>query len=535
MFSFLLLVACSSCQQDSPAAASTQASTALPQSAGFRGNEAQDAIAYTIDLHVLPGGEFEGSIAYHFRALEDLQSIVLDAATGDEWELQFFNASGEGIHIEQNDFAIRVPLDPIAPAGSDIFFSATFSGTPADGLYRDRNRYGATYLFTDHFTDHARGWMPCEDSNADRAQFDLTLHVPPGWDAVGSGDWKKLPSVKGAAPGASFRGVTVSDISPSLFAFAAGPFLRVVESGDSRIQPHFVFPEDMERAAIGLVHHSEWMATMEKTFGPYQYAKFTTVQIPTRWGGMEYPGNVWLAQNLFDYPDAGVGTLAHEFTHMWFGDGVGYAQWEDAWLSEGFASYFGPWLHEQVGGPSLRSAMEGNRVRWLRSKFARDTPVRWKDYRRPNDFFSRVAANTYQKGSWVLHMLRQEIGEDAFFAGIKTYYQDHLGQAVVSSAFIEAMESAAGRDLDWFFDQWLERAGAPVLELEDIDGSLVLRQTQAGPLFRFKLRVGWTDADGQPAQGVFEITQRETTLPLGASTRDWKLDPRVELLFQRAR
>jgi len=535
MFSILLLTFLLGWQQDRTPAESAAAAIALPQAPVFRGYEAQDAIAYTIDLRVLSSGGYEGSIAYHFRALEELQSIVLDAATGDAWKLQFLNADGEAMEVEQNDFAIRVPLAQAVPAGGDVFFSVQFSGTPADGLYRSRNRYGATYLFTDHFASRARGWMPCEDSNADRAKFDLTLHVLPGWDAVGSGDWHELEAAAGAAPGASFRGITASDIPPSLFAFAAGPFLRVVEQGDPRIQPHFVFPEDMERASIGLVHHSQWMASMEKTFGPYQYAKFTTVQIPTRWGGMEYPGNVWLAQNLFDYPDAGVGTLAHEFAHMWFGDGVGYAQWEDAWLSEGFASYFGPWLHEQVGGPSLQTTMEANRLRWMRSKLARETPVRWLDYRRPNDFFSRVAANTYQKGSWVLHMLRQEIGEDAFFAGIESYYQNNKGQAVVSSAFIQAMESAAERDLGWFFDQWLDRAGAPILELKEQNGSLVLRQTQVGEPFRFKLRLGWTDAAGQPTEGVFEITQRETTLPLGNSTRDWKLDPRVELLFQRAR
>ena len=506
----------------------------IPDQPVYRGYEDQDALAYTIDMTVMSSGGYEGSIVYRFRALTPLEHIFLDAKVGGEWVTAFFDAAGDPMEVVRGDHVWALPLTPALETGEEITFSMTFSGTPADGLYRERNRYGETYLFTDHFTARARGWMPCEDANADRAAFHLTLRVPPGWDAVGSGAWQEVV-VENGHPGKVFQGTTLSDIPPGLFAFAAGPFLRVPEEGDDRIRPHYVFPQDMEKASGALVHHAGWMQTMEKTFGPYAYAKYTTVQIPTRWGGMEYPGNVWLAQNLFDYGDQGVGTLAHEFAHMWFGDAVGYAQWEDSWLSEGFASYFGPWLHQQVGGGPLADAMASNRKRWASSKRARETPIRWKDYRKSDDFFGRVAANTYQKGSWVLHMLRQEVGEEAFFAGVQAYYRANTGQAVHSQDFAQAMAQTSGKDLDWFFTQWLDRAGCPVLQVEDREGALVLTQVQEGEPFRFQLRVAWTDDHGHPAEKVFRIEEMETVLPLGEGTRDWRLDPRTELLYREAR
>ena len=526
----LLFFACQDPIQE-PAKEPAEAFVDTPE---YRGYPEQDALRYGIHLKVLSDGGYSGTVDYQFLALDPLDRIRLDATAHEDWKLTFFDGAGP-LEVKRFDHSILVMLREPVEAGAEVRFSAHFLGEPADGLYRDRNRYGATFLFTDHFTSRARGWLPCEDANADRAQFETTLSVPPGWDAVGAGVWGPMEAPEGAPPGKTFHGLTQQDIPPSLYAFAAGPFLRVPEDGDARLQPHFVFPQDLEKASASLVHHTEWMEVMESTFGPYAYAKYTTVQIPTRWGGMEYPGNVWLAQNLFDYQGGGVSVLAHEFAHMWFGDAVGYAQWEDAWLSEGFASYFGPWLHEQTGGPALAGHMANARGGWARSRKARETPIRWMNYRKSDDFFSRVSANTYSKGAWVLHMLRQEVGDEHFFAGIKAYYNEFYGQAVDSKALQTAVEKASGIDLDWFFTQWLDRAGAPQLQVRDQDGALVVVQVQDAEPFRFKLCVSWSDSDGLPQEQIFEISERETTLPMGEGTRDWKLDPRTELLFLEAR
>lgn len=500
----------------------------------YLGYPAQDAVSYSIGIEVLPDGTFAGTVRYHFRMLEDADAIYLDFVPSDEWKVEFHDMKaqvmeGNTLRVERGQAKVRLSRPFPYEKGKEVFFSATFSGKPVHGLYRERNRYGATYIFTDHFSTRGRHWLPLEDANTDRASWSVTLTVPPGWEALGSGDWQALNE-----QGTKYHGETKAEIPPSLFAFAAGPFTRVAEEGDARLHPHYIFPKDVAAAKEGLKHHAAWMALMEKTFGPYQYAKYTTAQIPTRWGGVEYPGNVWLSQHVFRGRDHGIGTLSHEFAHMWFGDGVGYADWQDAWLAEGFASYFGPWLADSVGEVDLAKAMRDVRQRWRRAKGAHSLPIRWTEYADPDQMYGRASANTYQKGALVLHMLRHQIGDKAFFAGISAWYRAHLNQATDSASLEAAMSEAAGSDLAWFFAQWLDRPGAPVLAWKLVEGQLQVEQTQESAAYRLPLEVTWQNAAGERQSRVLVMEGRSATLDLGPEASAVQLDPEALLLYMPA-
>jgi aminopeptidase N len=495
----------------------------------FADYPAQDAISYDIKLEILANGQVEGSVEYHFRALEEITTLYLDRTASDKWQVEFAQLDGQEIVVGANAYQYQIPLPLSASPGDDILFTASFKGWPADGLYRERNYLGDTYFFSDGFPSRTRAWLPCEDSNADRAQFSLELTAPAGWSAIGSGAWTTSKTESGSSLS---HGKTQSPIPPSLFAFAAGPFARVSEEGDDRFLPHYVFPQDAELAAKYLVHHATWMTWMEETFGDYLYAKFTTVQIPTRWGGMEYPGNVWLAQKIFKYPGGGVGTMAHEFAHMWFGDGVGYARWQDAWLSEGFASYLGPVLHELIGETNLTDEMRSARSRWLRAKQAHKKPIVDHEFSSSEDFFGRYSSNTYQKAAWVLHMLRNTVGDALFFASVRDYYQSYQSQAVETTSLIESFNKVCKRDLSWFFDQWLLRPGCPAIKvmLDSETGGLLV--TQSNTNFRFDLLVRYKDADGKTASKTLLVPGTcETIYSLGKGAHDLEIDPDVHLLF----
>lgn len=506
-----------------------QEPAALPVWVGYPN---QDALRYEVTLRAdFSTRTLAGSARILVRALAPLEELVLDCNSGETWKVSFTNPAGAPLAARFAAHQVKVSLGRRVAVNEEIEIIAHFSGVPVDGLEFSKSRYGEWFLVADPFGTRTRGWLPCEDFVGDRASWKLDLTVPAGMEAIGAGAWQEVAGGDGTVR--HFIGETRADMPPTLFAFAAGPWERVSEAGDPRLVPHFVYPQDAANARLGLGHHAAWMKIMETTFGPYLWEKFTTAQVPTRWGGVEYPGNVWLMEGLYDGGDHGVATLAHEFVHMWFGDAVGYANWEHAWLSEGFASYFGPWLHEQSGGIPLASAMDGARRAWLRSAEARKRPIVWKDYPFPDDLFMSSSSNTYQKGSWVLHMLRNEVGDAAFFAGIAAYFQANRGSAVTTASLRTAMEKAAGRDLGWFFTQWLDRPNCPILKVTATAEGLSIEQQQSGPPFQFPLTLQWKDADGVAQRQTIRCEAAASQALIPAGWKNLVLDPDVQLLFEQ--
>ena len=493
----------------------------------FPGYAEQDMLDYGLDLHVDPKlRRIEGQVEYRIRALTALDRIFLDAQKNAGWSVSFEQIDGQPLASRWLENRVIVVLPQVAAAGDEIRFRARFEGLPPDGFYFADNRYGEPLAFTDHYSIRARGWLPCEDHPGDRARFEIALRYPDGNEGLASGVpvEEKTPSEPNPP---RLRYATKSDLPPYMLAICVGPYARVPEEGDPRLWPHFVYRQDLERAKPKLVHHAAWIKRMEDAFGLYDYGKYTTIQCPTRWGGFEAPGNVLLSERIFDRPEGGTGTLAHELVHMWFGDAVGYAEWREVWLSEGFASYFGPWLHAESGGPTLAESLRRMRDRWKKSRDGKVKSIRWDGFGHPD---RALNANTYPKGAWVLHMLRGELGSERFFRAIRDYYGESHGRSVLTSDFIDSIERSSGEKLGWFFEQWLNRVGCPVLKIEAKADAIVVEQIQPGDPYRFRLPLSWSGPDGKQEKRFFRIEGRRTELQV-PNAKELVVDPDVELLF----
>jgi aminopeptidase N len=197
---------------------------------------------------------------------------------------------------------------------------------------------------------------------------------------------------------------------------------------------------------------------------PFPYEKLAHVQSSTAFGATEYPSAVFYAERQFDGGSESDGIVAHELAHQWWGNSVTPADWDDVWLSEGFATYFHGLFVEGLGGPAA-----------LREHMARTAAnVREASAKGPRavvepevaDPAAKLSAFTYDKGAWVLHMLRRALGDETFFTGLRRYYSAHAGGNATTADLRFALEAASGRDLAAFFRQWLYRPGIPELRLE---------------------------------------------------------------------
>src|SRR6185503_10652625 len=179
-------------------------------------------------------------------------------------------------------------------------------------------------------------------------------------------------------------------------------------------------------------------------------------------GGTEHASAIFYGQaSVANRPATNL--VAHEIAHQWFGDSVTERDWDDVWLSEGFATYFTMLNTLHWEG---REAMTASLVRSRSTVFMTEKRLPGVAVVHNNlaDMSRVLNQLVYQKGGWVLHMLRGQVGTEKFWAGIRDYYRRYRDGNASTADFRRVMEENSGQDLGWFFEQWLYRAGSPAEE-----------------------------------------------------------------------
>lgn len=503
-----------------------------------------------LDLRRAPSGLLEGTTRVRFRRSPDTESLVLDLTGLAVDSVRLGGGRGDGLRrVDRTAYddsldAGRLPVPlPESASGADTLVAVVhYRGSPDDGMILGETPHGRSSAFADNWPDRARFWFPSVDHPSDKATATFVVRAPESWQVVANGAALAPPTpVRGQAEdagrGRTWRWGTEAPIPTYTMVVGATEFevrqLGLAACDRAPRSPRtdgcievstWLLPQDTARAAPSFRRAVDMVDFFSRVVGPYPYEKLANVQAATRFGGMENASAVFYSAEALARGQNLESTVAHEIAHQWFGDSVTEADWRHLWLSEGFAEYFEALFFEDADGvEAFRERMEADRRAYLSSGAAR-RPVIDEEV---DDLFDLLNANNYQKGGWVLHMLRGVVGDPAFLQGVRLYYERHRDGTALTEDFRRAVEEASDRDLTWFFDQWLREPGHPVIATDwtwDDDGGRLrveLRQVQPDgwPTFRVPAEVEIRFGDGEARREPVELLDRSTELVVELPTR----------------
>jgi len=497
-----------------------------------------DAQHYTFRVTLADNSnEIQGQSTARIRFVQDgVTQLWLDLALG--MKVSEVTSGGAQLRYTHADDRLAIALSAPPKAGETREFSVSYRGAPATGLHIVNNKFGERCFFSWNWPVLAHQWLPVIDHPSDKATSEFLVTTPARYQVVANGllvettdlaDGMRLTHWKQSVPIA----VWLNNIGVARFA------ARNIGIGAGVPLQTWVFPQDREN---GIITFDEPLRQSIDFFashiGPYPYEKLAAVQTAQMGGGMEHASAIFFGERVVNNRLA-FNLVAHETSHQWWGDSVTERDWDDAWLSEGFATYFAALATEHYQGrDAFAAAMKRSRDNILQME-KRTPGVAVIHDNLPEIRNGRPPVGiVYQKGGWVLHVLRGVIGTEKFWQGIREYYRRYRDSNASTDDLRRVMEEVSGRDLGWFFQQWLIRAGSPAVEWSWEYNSaakkvqLTIAQTQAGDAFRLPVDVG---VDGKVER--IEITSKSQKFEIAAEKAPAavQLDPGTWVLMTETR
>ena len=465
----------------------------------------------------------------------DFGAMTIDAVTVDSKPATFTHKDGK----------LNVNLAAPAAPGTRLQISVQYRGKPTDGLIFSTDKDGKPSAVGDNWPNRVHHWIPTFDHPSAKATVTFNITAPAANEVVSNG---RLDHVQTSANGS--RTWTYAEgvpIPPYCMIIAVGQFKRF-EPTERSITPlsYYVPQTDAPFALKGFAPSIPSLVFFSETIAPYPYEKLALIVGATRFGGMENSSAIVFTNTLFNpkpaapvsktfgIPGGTVSLIAHEIVHQWFGNSVTESTWADLWLSEGFANYFGNLFMQRYDGEDVfQLYMKQAAANVFAYEKKNLTPIHDRE---TEDLMDLLNALNYQKGAWVLHMLRSRLGDEAFFRGIRNYYQTHASATASTEDLRAALEKASGHDLRVFFQRWVYDSGHPQYELRwqwlrSGELRLELKQVQPGNVFLdpvpvvIKTGSGSRDVRLQPVGKTTVATIKLSEQPSGV-----ELDPQNTLL-----
>ena len=439
--------------------------------------------SYELSLRVVPGEpKFKGEVTMELELDQPLTVLWLNAR---ELTPEFAEFTVKGAKVAAKAEAAGEHFMFVRPAtklgAGPVTLTIRYEGVLSDkntaGLFQVKEG-DDLYAVTQFEAIDARRAFPCFDEPGFKVPWRLTLHVkkehlafhntpieeetdePDGMKAVRFAQTKPLPSY--------------------LVALAVGPF-ETVEAGawgQNKVKLRIVAPKGKTaEAKYAATSSGPILEQLEKYFGtPYPYEKLDLLAMPVSFGAMEHPGLVtWGYRLLLVKPEsdtpahqrAFASTCAHELAHMWFGDLVTMAWWDDIWLNEAFAT----WMENKIveaWKPAWDMPIERAQERgWALSA---DAMVTARRIRQPivamDDIANAFDGITYGKGAAVIGMFEAWVGPEVFQKGVRKHLEAHAWGNATAAEFLAAISKEAGKDVATPFSTFLDQAGAPRVAME---------------------------------------------------------------------
>jgi aminopeptidase N len=238
--------------------------------------------------------------------------------------------------------------------------------------------------------------------------------------------------------------------------------VQYVDEFDHKSIETWVYPQDREAGFYDFAEPTKKVLEFySESVGPFSYEKLANIQSNSVSGGMEAASAILYSETsvVGDRNERWRNVVIHEIAHQWFGNAVTESDWDDVWLSEGFATYFTLlFIEHEYGQEAFMKGLAASKKKV--DEFSIKNPNYTIIHDNLKDMSQVTSSQTYQKGSWILHMLRGVVGTDNFWKGIKAYYKKYQNLNATTTDFRKEMELASGMDLTTFFDQWLYKSGA---------------------------------------------------------------------------
>lgn len=412
--------------------------------------------------------------------MNEVRLDFVDVKDGKGMHVDAIIWEGDTLPFVHKDNLLTIQVEREIPEGDSALFEIVYHGEPANGLIISKNKHGNRTFFGDNWPNRAHHWLPIIDHPSDKAYVTWRVTAPDHYKVIANGDLIEKGPISTGIMHHEYSSRVPLPTKVMVIGVADFAVKQVGMVGDKPVTA-WVFPEEQTEGFYDYAMATEVLTHMEQYIGSYPFAKLANVQSKTMFGGMENASCIFYHENSIDGKRGETNLFAHEIAHQWFGNSATESDWSHIWLSEGFATYFTHlWVEHSKGTEAMRAGLLQDKQRILAfSKLAPNRPI---CDTAETDLMKLLNPNSYQKGSWVLHMLRHRIGDKKFQKTIRQYYDTYKLQNATSADFQRVAESISEMELDAFFTQWLRWPGIPQIagtwDTGKKGGKLKLRFTQ---------------------------------------------------------